>query len=75
MKPEETTTLSLPQILPAPGVTLFLLEGADGIDSSLIFFDDDGSLWYAGNFISEEKLYEGHHGIYLNELDPVTFQF
>lgn len=50
------------------------VEGADGIDSSL-FFDDDGSLWYAGNFISEEKLYEGHHGIYLNELDPVTFQF
>ena len=50
------------------------MEGADGIDSSL-FFDDDGSIWYAGNFISEENLYEGHHGIYLNELDPVTFQF
>ena len=50
------------------------VEGADGIDSSL-FFDDDGSIWYAGNFISEENLYEGHHGIYLNELDPVTFQF
>ena len=50
------------------------VEGADGIDSSL-FFDDDGSLWYVGNFICEERLYEGHQGIYLNELDPVTFQF
>ena len=51
-----------------------VVEGADGIDSSL-FFDDDGSLWYVGNFISQECLYEGHHGIYLNELDPETFQF
>ena len=42
------------------------VEGADGIDSSL-FFDEDGSLWYVGNFISEECRYEGHHGIYLNE--------
>lgn len=51
-----------------------VVEGADGIDSSL-FFDEDGSVWYAGNFISDEKLYEGHHGIYLNELDPETLQF
>lgn len=50
------------------------VEGADGIDSSL-FFDEDGSLWYVGNFISEECRYEGHHGIYLNELDTETFQF
>ena len=50
------------------------VEGADGIDSSL-FFDDDGSVWYAGNFICSEALYEGHHGIYLCELDPETFQF
>lgn len=49
------------------------VKGADGIDSSL-FFDDDGSVWYVGNFISEENLYEGHHGIYLNELDPGTLQ-
>lgn len=49
------------------------VKGADGIDSSL-FFDDDGSLWYTGNFISSEALYEGHHGIYLNELDPETLQ-
>lgn len=50
------------------------IKGADGIDSSL-FFDDDGSVWYTGNYISDQKLYEGHHGIYLNELDPLTFQF
>ncbi len=50
------------------------VEGADGIDSSL-FFDDDGSLWYVGNFICPEALYEGHHGIYLCELDRETFQF
>ena len=50
------------------------VEHADGIDSSL-FFDDDGSMWYAGNYICPEALYEGHHGIYLCELDPGTFQF
>lgn len=50
------------------------VENADGIDSSL-FFDDDGSMWYVGNFICPEALFEGHHGIYLCELDPRTFQF
>lgn len=50
------------------------IKNADGIDSSL-FFDDDGTLWYAGNYIEKEPLYEGHHGIYLVQLDPVTFQF
>ena len=50
------------------------IEGSDGIDSSL-FFDDDGSIWYVGNYICSEPLYEGHHGIYLNELDKDTFQF
>lgn len=50
------------------------VEHADGIDSSL-FFDDDDSMWYVGNFICPEALFEGHHGIYLCELDPKTFQF
>lgn len=50
------------------------IEGADGIDSSL-FFDEDGRIWYTGNFICKEALYEGHHGIYLCELDPETLQF
>ena len=50
------------------------VEGADGIDSSL-FFDEDGSVWYVGNYICKENLYEGHHGIYLCELDKDTLQF
>lgn len=50
------------------------IEGADGIDPSL-FFDHDGRMWYAGNYISSDPHYEGHHGIYLCELDKETFQF
>lgn len=50
------------------------VDGADGIDPSL-FFDEDGRMWYTGNFISKERLYEGHHGIYLCELEPENFQF
>lgn len=50
-----------------------MIQGADGIDPTL-FFDDDGSMWYAGNYICPEPEYEGHHGIYLQELDPETFQ-
>lgn len=58
-----------------PWSKAIFVEGADGIDSSL-FWDDDGSMWYVGNFIVAEPLYpEGHHGIYLQELDPETFQF
>ena len=49
------------------------IEGADGIDPSL-FFDREGRLWYCGNYIDDRALYEGHHGIYLMELDPATFQ-
>ncbi len=51
------------------------IEGADGIDPS-IFFDEDGKVWYAGNCIipKEESEYEGHHAIYLCELDPESFQ-
>lgn len=50
------------------------IKGADGIDSSL-FFDQDDRMWYTGNFIFEPGHYEGHHGIYLCELDKETFQF
>lgn len=32
-------------------------------------------MWYTGNFIFEPGHYEGHHGIYLCELDKETFQF
>lgn len=34
------------------------IKGADGIDPS-IFFDDDGRMWYAGNYIVKEAKYEG----------------
>ena len=50
------------------------IQGADGIDSSL-FFDDDGRMWYTGNYICNTPQYEGHHGIYLCELDRETYQF
>lgn len=50
------------------------IKGADGIDSSL-FWDEDGRMWYTGNYIEPHPQYEGHHGIYLQELDPATFQF
>lgn len=50
------------------------IEGADGIDPT-IFFDDDNRVWYVGNCIISPGEYEGHHAIYLSELDPITFQF
>lgn len=50
------------------------IEHADGIDPSL-FFDSDGRMWYTGNYICPKAHYEGHHGIYLCELDTKTFQF
>ncbi len=50
------------------------IQGADGIDPT-IFFDEDGRMWYAGNYIEKHPKYEGHHGIYLCELDRTTFQF
>lgn len=50
------------------------VDGADGIDST-VYFDDDGRVWYTGNCIITPGEYEGHHAIYLCELDPNTFQF
>lgn len=50
------------------------IANADGIDSSL-FFDEDNRMWYTGNYIVNDSEYEGHHGIYLCELNPKTFQF
>lgn len=48
--------------------------GADGIDPSL-YFEEDGSLWYTGNYIATDGPDEWRHGIYLCRLDPATFQF
>ncbi len=50
-----------------------IIRGADGIDPS-VFFDEDGSMWYVGNFTCKDALYEGHHGIYVQKLDKHTFQ-
>ncbi|QBE99565.1 Non-reducing end alpha-L-arabinofuranosidase BoGH43B [Blautia producta] len=51
------------------------IEGADGIDPSLYF--EDGSLWYIGNYENPKGIYAGggHTGIYLQQLDPETYQF
>lgn len=51
-----------------------VIEGADGIDSSL-FFDSGGRVWYCGNFTPRVQQYPGHQGIYLCELDAETLQF
>ncbi len=57
-----------------PWSSAHFIEHADGIDPSL-FFDEDDRMWYTGNYIAEPGHYEGHHGIYLCELDKNTFQF
>ncbi len=49
------------------------IDDAPGIDPSLLF-DDDGRLWYVGNQHVFEGHYEGHCVIWLQELDPTTFQ-
>jgi len=51
-----------------------LIEGADGIDPSL-FFDEDDRVWYCGNTIPGELKFPSHKMIYLCELDRETFQF
>jgi xylan 1,4-beta-xylosidase len=50
----------------------YWLEGAPGIDPSLLF-DDDGRAWYTGNRIPPEgESYWGHREIWLQELDLDT---
>ena len=51
-----------------------IIEGADGIDPSL-YFEEDGSLWFASNHIPDEVLFPTHKQIILRELDWDTFQF
>jgi alpha-N-arabinofuranosidase len=51
----------------------YWLEGADGIDPSLLF-DDDGRCWYAGTRLNEHGYYTGHTEIYLQELDIETMK-
>lgn len=49
------------------------ITGADGIDPSL-FWDDDERLWYTGNCCPSPMEWAGHRAIYLMELDLETFQ-
>lgn len=49
------------------------IKDAEGIDPSL-FFDDDGLCYYVGNGNPVNSLYEGHHTIWLQQLDLETMQ-
>jgi xylan 1,4-beta-xylosidase len=52
----------------------YWLDGAPGIDPSLLF-DDDGRVWYTGNRIPPAgEDYRGHREIWLQELDLNTMQ-
>jgi alpha-N-arabinofuranosidase len=49
------------------------VEGAPGIDPSLLF-ENDGRVWYVGNHHVFENYYRGHCEIWLQELDLTTMQ-
>ena len=50
-----------------------IIEGAPGIDPSLLF-DDDGKVWYVGNHHPDDAISPGQTEIWLQELDGKTFQ-
>lgn len=49
------------------------LEGAEGIDPSLLF-DDDGRVWYVGARVARNPQFDGHGEIWLQELDLQTMR-
>jgi len=51
-----------------------VIDGARGIDPH-IHFEEDGTVWYAGTHNSENPEYLGKGEIYLQQLDPETWQF
>ncbi|NNE97551.1 MAG: glycoside hydrolase family 43 protein [Pyrinomonadaceae bacterium] len=51
----------------------FVLKDAPGIDPSL-FFDDDGKVWYTGNWIPPDPEFEGQAEIWLQELNLEKMQ-
>ncbi len=51
----------------------YWLDDASGIDPSL-FFDDNGRVWYVGNWMARNSQYEGHTEIWLQELDLTTMR-
>ena len=50
-----------------------VIDGAPGIDPDL-FFDDDGGVWYLGNHAPADAAYPGEGEIWLQRLDPETWQ-
>jgi len=50
-----------------------VIEGAPGIDPDL-FFDDNGRVWYMGNRAPADPAFEGQGEIWLQEIDPATWQ-
>lgn len=56
-----------------PWSTPHVLRDAPGIDPSL-FFDDDGRVWYVGNWIPPDPAFEGQAEIWLQELDLHAMQ-
>ena len=50
-----------------------VINGAPGIDPD-IFFDDDGRVWYVGNHQPSDPTFSGETEIWMQELDPNSFQ-
>jgi alpha-N-arabinofuranosidase len=50
-----------------------VIEGAPGIDPD-IFFDDDGRVWYTGNHQPSNPSFPGETEIWMQELNPSSFQ-
>ena len=50
-----------------------IIKGAPGIDPD-IFFDDDGKIWYTGTHEPEKPNFQGEGEIWMQELNPESFQ-
>ena len=50
-----------------------IIKGAPGIDPD-IFFDDNGRVWYTGNHQPSDPTFDGETEIWMQELDPNSFQ-
>ena len=50
-----------------------IIKGAPGIDPD-IFFDDDGKIWYTGTHAPDNPNFQGEGEIWMQELDPTSFQ-
>ena len=50
-----------------------IIKGAPGIDPD-IFFDDGGKIWYSGTHAPDKPNFQGEGEIWMQELDPTSFQ-